>query len=187
MTKARLYLDFDGVVNALSRNKGMRVGSTGWDDWISKHIRPLYASGRYLVNVATGLVDEINDLSDMGVDVVWLSSWNSDTQVFSDKLGFHEFRYVQTGPLGVMESTFEEWKLDPLLEDVYDYPVDTVAWAEDNLDEMNGFEAGKGTFATVNTERFIPNIYALRTDPRYGITRNAMKCLRRHLLGDSIE
>ena len=67
-----IYLDVDGVLNAVSR-RTPSVKITGWDDWTIKRV------GRWPIHHSPAMVAELNALAARDdVTIKWLTTWEDE-------------------------------------------------------------------------------------------------------------
>ena len=131
-------LDFDGVINALSKRGDRNV----WDTWSSDRIADPHGSDvMYPILWSPSVVEVISEAVDRGVNVVWLTTWREHTALLPD--------VVKGLPRGLPwwdEDTLKDagGKLDPMrvLNQAWKAEVARglldpdvpVLWTDDNLD-----------------------------------------------------
>lgn len=95
---ALLLLDFDGVINSLSRNPCLdELGlELGWDNPMRYQEIQVHKFISHDIKFSPDLVKAINEWSEQeGNNVLWASSWDENTELFTE-LGFHEFGFIST-------------------------------------------------------------------------------------------
>lgn len=130
MTRTRLYLDIDGVLNALSPN-----GSNG-DEW---NCRPkLFHACGFRLRVAMPMVHALERLIEAeDLELVWLTTWLRDDSVdeFVHQLGALKGGRKLRYPAGVggpeTWPDFHDWKWKELARDQSESPSDFI-WIDDD-------------------------------------------------------
>lgn len=136
-------LDFDGVVNAISKRGAKSV----WDRWASDRIpHPDPDEGMDGVTLpilwSPYVIDAINYAVDRGIDVRWLTTWREHTAILPDVIGDlpvlpwmdEDTLSAAGGMVDVLNQLGQRWKLDVFLGVV---PDDVpVLWTDDHLDAI---------------------------------------------------
>lgn len=132
MTQTRIYLDVDGVLNALSKTN--LAETSGWpeESWSSKKIRG------YIIRWSSELVGALNTIDERDdVEFIWLTTWGLWAKDhISPGIGINgsEWRYLTDG---VQESSIHGfsrtwWKLIAIQEDVEEFDG-TILWIDDDF------------------------------------------------------
>jgi hypothetical protein len=136
--KTRIYIDVDGVLNALPRRGTTTMAiseKTGWDEYRSARING------YVITWATGLVNSLNSLAEQeDIELVWVTTWRDLARThIAPGIGLNgqDWRFLTdggeaTGHLwGTPGQTW--WKLTAVRDDVRQDPVDRIIWIDDDL------------------------------------------------------
>lgn len=139
-----IYLDVDGVLNALSSNPPKQ--NTGWTgEWkrekavipsdavqIGWSSQPVAES--YTMFWSTKLITAINELAEMDdVTIIWLTTWKEHAKgVISPLMGIngHDWLHLDTGDI---YDTMRWWKLDAIRDHVEETKPDKVVWLDDDI------------------------------------------------------
>lgn len=127
MSNKTWLIDFDGVVNAVSRKGDTNV----WKDWKQTKLMGWDDHG-YPVNYSQTVVDLIAYAVSQGVNVVWLSTWAEETKQFPQAIpGMPELPFIgsQRDIHNVSYPDKTHWKLDAARE--YVDPGHDLLWTED--------------------------------------------------------
>lgn len=131
MTRTRLYLDIDGVLNAVGSS------STNGTEW---NCRPkLFHANGFKMRVAMPMVHSLEKLiEDFDLELVWLTTWLCDGDVetaFLPQLGALGGGRLLNYPEGVggpeTWPDFHDWKWKELLRDQTESPSDFI-WIDDD-------------------------------------------------------
>lgn len=134
----RIYVDVDGVLNALHPH-GMSpeeiAEASGWKDWHSRRI------AGYVITWSRELIDELNKIAERkDVEFVWLTTWRgmANTEISPNLLlKGEDWRFLTDGgeATGMLWGQPEGpwWKLNEIREDVRRDPVDNIIWIDDGL------------------------------------------------------
>lgn len=136
-------LDFDGVVNAISKRGAKSV----WDRWAFARIaHPDPDEGMEGATLpilwSPYVVDTIIYAVERGVDVRWLTTWREHTRVLPDVIGNlpvipwmdEDMLPAAGGKVDVLNQLGQRWKMDVFLGLV---PDDVpVLWTDDHLDAI---------------------------------------------------
>lgn len=137
MTAPVWLLDFDGVINAISKRGDRNV----WDDWEFARIDHPQEAGHSLPLLwSPTVVQVVSDAVDAGVNVVWLSTWREDTRILPTVIDglpelpwWDEQTLIEAGhrldPLNVLH---QRWKAQVAMAMVPDGAP--LLWTDDNLD-----------------------------------------------------
>lgn len=119
-----LFLDVDGVINAIHPPAHARV----WSDSTTTNVT------HFPVTYSPTLVEDIEMVGEMGVEIVWLTTWLDDTRELP-VLGFGKYPYLGDG-FHTEELPGEWWKWNALQAFVQDLPEGDhrFAWIDDDLD-----------------------------------------------------
>lgn len=124
---AVIFLDFDGVINAVSKNPPTNLHpKETWKQTICTE------ETDYFIMYSTIVVDFINELSQTN-DIYWLSTWREYTNQFPDKLGLIHLPYLDE--TGLELDPFDWWKFG-VAEDFIKEHVDAdekIVWIDDDL------------------------------------------------------
>jgi hypothetical protein len=121
-----IYLDVDGVLNAVS----MRVPtSTGWPGYEAKRVNG------YRIMYAPAVVDRINRLAERDdVTIKWLTTWEHDAaQILSPQIGLNGQGWEVLTGCQDAHSGRDWWKLQAIDADVAAHPEDGFVWLDDDI------------------------------------------------------
>lgn len=138
-------LDFDGVINALSKRGDRNV----WDDWRSADIE-VPDNGTYPLLWANEVVELVQEAVTNGVSVVWLTTWREHTKLLPkvidglpdglpwwDEITIESFGY-KLDPMRVLGQKWKAQVAQAMLS-----PDTPVLWTDDNLSHLlNGTDRG---------------------------------------------
>lgn len=152
-----IYLDVDGVINAIGRHHP-EAKHTGFSEY-----RSVMVNG-FQIAYAPALIDALNALAFRAdVTIQWLTTWEFDAaNVLSPQIGlFGEAWSVLTGDQHRWGGS-DWWKLAAIRDDVESTAPDTVIWIDDDLsierDALNwAHRAG---------------VHIISPEARYGLTTN---------------
>jgi hypothetical protein len=132
MFKSRLYLDFDGVVNADRlafedvKNFNVKVKKRGG-----------YGHDTYSINYSPFVVSELDRFrKDYNVELVWLSTWNENLEVLrlpkhlNGLAGGRVLNCVLPYSSDITMREWTQWKADALLSDQLNDDT-PFAWVDD--------------------------------------------------------
>lgn len=117
-----IVLDFDGVINALHNGQ-----LYDWDHYETFQLE--YCA----VKISSDVISWLNELHDNPhVEVLWLSSWLEETQLFA-RCGIPHFDYIDT--VDTLDNP--RWKTDSLLRFIAHRinDNDTIVWVDDEEDK----------------------------------------------------
>lgn len=109
-----IYLDVDGVLNAVSK-KTPALSLTGWENWQTKPVNG------WPILYSPDMIDALNELADRDdVTFKWLTTWTDDAaQVLSPAIGIHgETWGVLHGDQHAWGGKQGWWKLEAIRADV---------------------------------------------------------------------
>lgn len=134
----RIYVDVDGVLNALhpyGHTPAQIAEASGWEEWRSERIMG------YIITWSVELIKELNNLAAReDIEFVWLTTWRGEAcSKLSPilELDGQQWRFLTdggeaTGRLwGVPGGAW--WKLAEIRKDVRHDPVDHIIWIDDDL------------------------------------------------------
>lgn len=132
VSKTRLFLDVDGVINLYDRPDG--------DDTVRVQVFvPSRFEGQppreYTVRFSPEIVRALGVLIvDLGLELVFLSTWNEGNaiQLLADKVGLVTPFRVLPPPLPRMSGYPRRWKVQALVRDLRKSPSDFV-WVDDEI------------------------------------------------------
>lgn len=164
-----LYLDVDGVINAL----GAPVvrARAGWrNEWVTQMVRG--GGSSWQITHSVELIERINALVESGsVEPRWLTTWTMDAALnLGPAVGLNGSRawrvvgrdhYEQDRPL---RATW--WKFDALLDDHQD---ERIIWVDDDL--VSSHHAQEWAKAHEDT------VLAISPNFRCGVTRAQMEAI----------
>lgn len=158
----RVFLDIDGVLNAVTRRPDPRQ----WPDWQEGEadgfiIRYSPTVGRFFRALA----------EDPAVDLCWLTTWESRAnQHIGPMLGIPEL------PVAGLRPEFEQrsWKLE-IVQNWYRRDRLPLVWLDDDLDRLAEGEA------TEWLDSLAPHALGIRTDESKGLTRRHLDAVARFI------
>lgn len=118
--KPKVYLDVDGVLNAVCLKPDLDV----WPDYLNTRA----CGGRFCYSPS--VVRMIADWHEAEVaEVVWLTTWEHEAQTLAQEIGLPHFEVA--GPR--READFGWWKLAVVQRDVAADPGRPFVWIDDDL------------------------------------------------------
>lgn len=130
-----LILDFDGVVNATASSLPTQLQYR----YEAVDIEAHYTPGNYRIQYSPDLVRDLNHLS-QHVNIVYLSTWEKDTNLFPAHLGMYDFPHLTLGTekLVKFEHPFTTLKGNALRAHLASNPqylkrTSTVVWVDDQI------------------------------------------------------
>lgn len=136
-TKARMYLDFDGVFNApeppYNDTKTFTVNVKD-----SAHLREVST-----ITYSPQVVQHIENIrTQYDVELVWLTSWNDDNHILSVApymAGLDKGRVIQANLNHAADNSHDWtiWKAEAILMDQTHHPTPFV-WVDDNAPKYHG-------------------------------------------------
>lgn len=117
-----VLLDFDGVVNAISKNPPKNIHPR--ETW---HSTTCYEQKAYPIMYSETVVNFFNELS-REHDVVWLTTWREHTEQFRSKLGFSDFPFADE--ITHRPDPLEWWKYGVAKKLIEDKPF---VWIDDEF------------------------------------------------------
>ena len=155
--KTTIYLDVDGVLNAVSK-KSPSLAATGWDTWETAPVNgwPILWSPK--------LISELNDLAARDdVTFKWLTTWTDDAaKILSPAIGINGQEWdVLHGDQHAWGGK-GWWKLIAIQNDIESTDPDQFIWIDDDISaerEAIDWVAEKD------------NGYAISPFTRWGLTR----------------
>lgn len=134
--KVRIYIDVDGVINAFSNAQ----------PWGKVKPSKTVAYG-YRITYHQGLIDALKDIDNSNdhVEFVWLTTWQNLARTdLAPAVGLGgNWRAIQsekcrpTGYGGYVPQEYW-WKLESIIEDLNENPVDRFVWIDDELQMRQG-------------------------------------------------
>lgn len=128
MTKTIVYIDFDGVINAI--NHMPPIGQSGWfGQWSREKVKG------YQIIWSHQFVEELRTLSERpDVTIKWLTTWTHEAvSLLAPALGVG----VDWEVLGSDDSDMEDfenwWKLEALVLDINTHSPDKFVWIDDDI------------------------------------------------------
>lgn len=134
----RIYLDVDGVLNAVQRG----FPSNSWENWDRVGVNG------YSIAYSPDMVAALNDIAGMeGVEIVWLTTWQANAKtMIAPAIGLKgEDWDVALNPdmdahgFAVHRYFGDWWKMTTLEEHLHYNRVDKVIWIDDDI--ANSFDA----------------------------------------------
>lgn len=121
-----VLLDFDGVINAVSKNPPRNIHPLDtWNQTIC--VDHGVKETEYPIMYSTAVIDFINELSKDN-DVVWLTTWRKDTAQFKEKLGIVDLPFADE--LTHKPDPLEWWKYGIAKKLIEDKPF---VWIDDEF------------------------------------------------------
>lgn len=127
-TRRRIYLDFDGVVNAL----GPDQLPGAWDRYQVRKVPATNVFGfptRFPTRCAPGVLDAIRRWHHAGVDIVWASTWRVDTASISATWDLPRLPFLEWKD----HPAFDESKGAAVAEHFENDPAGVCVWIDDDL------------------------------------------------------
>jgi hypothetical protein len=124
-----IYLDVDGVLNAVSK-KSPTLASTGWDEWKTAPVNG------WPILWAPALINVLNELAAReDVTFKWLTTWTDDAaKVLSPAIGINGQDWeVLHGDQHAWGGKRGWWKLEAIRADVMETMPDQLIWIDDDL------------------------------------------------------
>lgn len=125
-----IYLDVDGVLNAVTKKSDALVKATGWAQWETKPVN------KYPILWAPELIESLNELAGReDVTFKWLTTWTHDAaKVLSPAIGINGQEWeVLDGDLHAWGGSRGWWKLEAIRADVEATDPDQFIWIDDDL------------------------------------------------------
>lgn len=159
---ARIYLDVDGVINAVTSE----VPDWGWDAYRSERING------YPITWSPDLIDVLNDVATTpGVGVYWLTTWCHDApEKLAWAIGLHGERWPVVGYEHWRRATGLPWWKHLAIVEHLDGFHGPVLWVDDD----HGADG-----ACIAWLAGQPQILAMAPNPMVGITRHEAQIIRR--------
>lgn len=129
----RIYLDVDGVLNAVTRQT---PEGTGWEMWEKVGVNG------YTITYSPELIAGLNEIAEMDdVEIVWLTTWQANAKtMISPAIGLNgEDWGVALNPdmdahgFAIHHPFGGWWKMNTLKNHVYTNPVDKIIWIDDDI------------------------------------------------------
>lgn len=157
MGAARIYLDFDGVVNQLGLPGD---ADSGWPE--HRETRIPVGSRSFPIRWAPALVER---LAALPADIVWLTTWRSATARFPAKIGTPEWLWLDWEPTDFGSGYLRSGKGAALEAHLAEHPADGPAiWIDDDL----------ALYPTAVSLADRLGVRRLSPDPKVGITPSQM-------------
>ena len=160
-----IYLDVDGVLNAVTKKSDTLVKETGWAQWETKPVN------KYPILWAPELINALNDLSSReDVEFKWLTTWKHDAaKVLSPAIGINGRDWeVLEGDLHAWGGPRGWWKLEAIRADVEAADPERIIWIDDDLSAEAPALSWMGNR---------PNRLAVSPFMREGITREDLRII----------
>lgn len=148
-----IFLDIDGVLNALGRRQ---VIDHVWPDNFDTHVTN--SSGTFQLTLSKQLAKRLTDLP---ATILWTTTWESEAFLVGDRVGIHA-DWLELGP---------GWKLAAVADQLRKTPVPYV-WLDDTDADPWNESLIRGEF---------PELPALIIPPKatYGVTPGEMEEVER--------
>ena len=157
-----LFIDFDGVVNALSRDACLEA----WGNISKTRLQG------FPIHYAPELVQDIERMSSDGVNVVWLTTWCEDSAAFT-RFGFNVHPYL--GVRNRIAYGVPWWKWEELQKFLETKSGDVlIGWCDDDLMQYVRYDRTLQDFLNQ------PNVMGLTPFSRTGMTPEHIDMLRVH-------
>lgn len=127
--KTTIYLDVDGVLNAVSK-KGPALHMTGWSQWETKPVNG------WPILYSPEMVNAINELAaHEDITFKWLTTWTDDAaEILSPAIGIDGHSWgVLHGEQHAWGGKAGWWKLDAIRDDWEDSTADRFIWIDDDI------------------------------------------------------
>lgn len=163
----RIYNDFDGVYNALS--KGFPKTNTQWQNW-NQDILTVNEK-RYPVIWANDLITEIKAIYELeNVTPVWLTTWQKHVNCcVAPVLGMgKDWENLLIEDELAIEDLKRWWKLDLIQADIKKHQPDKIIWLDDDIRYDPDAITWLATFENNQILAISPNSY-------HGLTRNHIR------------
>lgn len=133
----RIYLDVDGVLNAVHKN----FPTFGWENWDRVRVNG------YVITYSPDMVAALNEIADIdGVEFVWLTTWQENAKTLiapAIKLNGQEWDVALNPDMDAHGFANHNifgpwWKKNTLKNHVYNNPVDRIIWIDDDIAHAEG-------------------------------------------------
>ena len=174
MTKTTIYLDVDGVINAIS-DRPPRA-NTGWSgDWHQVRVKPSTSWSDFAMTISTELLDQLRELSERpDVTIKWLTTWEHDAPgVLCETIGWACGMDFEVLPRTSSPELDVWWKYVAIRDD-WD-GESRVIWLDDDLGR---YEARA---ARAWLEELSPNSLGIAPDTLHGLRRADLATIRAFL------
>jgi hypothetical protein len=133
-----IYLDVDGVLNAVTKKRSSLIKATGWDRWETAPVNG------WPILWAPALIEALNDLAARDdVTFKWLTTWTDDAaKILSPAIGIDGQDWeVLHGDQHAWGGRHGWWKLEAIRTDVETTEPERFIWIDDDLStEGNALE-----------------------------------------------
>ncbi|AYR01579.1 hypothetical protein PP639_gp079 [Arthrobacter phage Seahorse] len=170
--KTTIYLDVDGVLNAVSkRTPSLKI--SGWENWRTKRVNG------WPILFSPDMVAALNELAERpDVTFKWLTTWTDDAaKVLSPAIGIdgqnwaalHGDQHAWGGKRGW-------WKLDAIRDDAQPADGQRYVWIDDDISaERQAIEWVQGR----------PDVIAISPSTVQGLTRDDLEQVKAFIAADS--
>lgn len=147
ITKPRLYLDIDGVLNVFPKRHGnplKRPHLKAWDNWETFHVYE-FVDGKdrdFTITWSPDLIAEIAKLSEV-YDIHWLTQWkevaltkftpNTGIPLFPVRTEIGTEDYFPTAMMLAGHAKNRWWKVNAIVKDMETIPDLKWAWVDDYI------------------------------------------------------
>lgn len=170
--KTTIYLDVDGVLNAVSkRTPSLKI--SGWDNWETKPVNG------WPILFSPDMIAAINELAaDPDVTFKWLTTWTDDAaKVLSPAIGIngHEWEVLH-GDQHAWGGNRGWWKLDAIRDDAAPSDGQRYAWIDDDISaESSAIEWVQGR----------PDVLAISPSTLQGLTIDDLEQIKAFVASDA--
>lgn len=167
--KTTIYLDVDGVVNAVSK-RTPKLNITGWETWKTKPVNG------WPILFSPEMIAALNELAvDPDVTFKWLTTWTDDAaKVLSPAIGINgqDWEALEGEQHGWHGRDW--WKLIAIRDDVEESDSERFIWIDDDI---------KAERAAIEWVKSRNDVLALSPFTVQGLTRNELNAARAFIGG----
>lgn len=162
--KTIVYLDVDGVLNAVTR-RSPSTKITGWDDWQITRV------GRWPINHSPAMIAELNALAARDdITFKWLTTWENDAaEKLSPAIGINGQDWeVLHGDQHAWGGDKGWWKLEAIQADIEASEADVFIWIDDDI---------SAELAAIEWVQSRPDVHAISPSSMAGLTQDDLRSI----------
>lgn len=169
-----MFLDFDGVLNAVTRT-GNKTDRNVWSDYTYLDMPSTIGDvDSYPVNYSPSVVSFLHEMVDAGVELVWLTTWCEDTVFFNAMLGTPEAKWLGVSGSAAQDANLFQDKSWWKLEEARTYAaMRPVIWVDDdhysNSRKVNEWVSSRSRYAAT---------LIVSPQTRLGLTKKMLRNIR---------